>query len=63
MLTSLLSLQLGANDGLEGRFALLEGGFSSIEDDFQQMKKTMASSGRLPEKPAELKPTTIYWSS
>ena len=55
-------LQLGSNDALEGKFALLEGGFSGIEDDFQQMKKNMASSGRLPQKSTEPQPTTIYWS-
>lgn len=54
--------QLGSNDALEGKFALLEGGFSGIEDDFQQMKKNMASSGRLPQKSTEPQPTTIYWS-
>ena len=56
-------MQLGSNDALEGRFALLEGGFSGVEDDFQQMKKSMASSGRLPQKSTEQSPTTIYWTS
>lgn len=55
--------QLGASDALEGKFALLEGGFSGVEDDFQQMKKNMADKGRLSQKPAEQKPTSIYWTS
>jgi len=54
---------LGGNDALEGKFALLEGGFSGVEDDFQQMKKNMADSGRLTEKPPLQKPTTIFWTS
>ncbi|KAL0046759.1 hypothetical protein WJX82_009334 [Trebouxia sp. C0006] len=54
--------QLGGSDALEGKFALLEGGFTGIEDDFQQMKKSMVDGGRLIEKPKE-KPTTIFWTS
>jgi len=55
-------LQLGGSDALEGKFALLEGGFTGIEDDFQQMKTSMVDGGRLIEKPKE-KPTTIFWTS
>ncbi|KAL3155964.1 hypothetical protein ABBQ32_012958 [Trebouxia sp. C0010 RCD-2024] len=53
----------GSGDALEGKFALLEGGFSGVEDDFQQMKKNMAESGRLGSKPPVQKPTTIFWTS
>ena len=65
-LKSLSGLQLGSGSSdalLESKFALLEGGFSGVEDDFQQMKKNMADSGRLGSKPPVQKPTTIYWTS
>ena len=58
-----MQLGAGGGDALEGKFALLEGGFSGVEDDFQQMKKSMADSGRLGDKPTVEKPTTIYWTS
>lgn len=58
-----LQLGGGSNDALEGKFALLEGGFSGIEDDFQQMKKSMADTGRLATNPPVQKPSTIFWTS
>lgn len=59
-------MQLGGGSSdalLEGKFALLEGGYSGVEDDLQQMKKNMADSGRLGSQPPVQKPTTIYWTS
>ena len=57
-------LQLSGNDALEARFALLEGGFTGVEDDFQKMKNDMAAKGRqIGSKQTSVKPTTIYWTS
>ena len=60
---SWLQLGGGSGDALEGKFALLEGNFSGVEDDFQQMKKNMADSGRLGNKSPVQKPTSIFWTS
>lgn len=57
-------MQLSGNDALEARFALLEGGFTGVEDDFQKMKNAMAAKGRqIGSKQTVVKPTTIYWTS
>lgn len=53
---------VATSDALEGKFALLEGGFTGVEDELDKLKSDLAKMGKLPAQAQSL-PSTIVWQS